>query len=86
MKNVLNLNSLKIDNKLRKMYPGLSRGVHKKIPNPAYDTRYNQDLFPNSIIIEVGGPENTLKETFYTADMLANVIAEVAKDEEKSSK
>jgi stage II sporulation protein P len=73
--------ALKLHNKLQQMYPGVSKGAHVAIPNPAFDTRYNQDLFPQSVLIEIGGPENTLEEEYRAADLLANVIAEVAKEE-----
>lgn len=76
----------KLHAKMEQLYPGLSRGVHKKIPNPAYDTTYNQDLSPHAVLIEIGGPDNTLQEAYYTADLLANVVAAVAKDELNASK
>lgn len=69
----------KLDSKTKQMYPGLSRGVTKKT-STAYDTRYNQDLHPNSVIIEIGGPENTLDEANYTADLLANLISQLIKE------
>ncbi|WP_018132383.1 stage II sporulation protein P [Effusibacillus pohliae] len=76
----------KLHAKLQQMYPGLSKGVHKnKWDNPAYDSRYNQDLFKNSVLIEIGGPDNTLEECYRTADMLANVIAEAAKDKQTAA-
>lgn len=76
-----------IHSKLQQMYPGVSKGVHGNIwNNPMYDSRYNQDLFRNSVIIEIGGPENSLEECYRTADLLANVIAEVAKDIQNTDK
>lgn len=74
----------KLDSKTKQMYPGLSKGVTKKT-STAYDTRYNQDLHPNSVIIEIGGPENTLDEANYTADLLANVISQLIKENETGS-
>lgn len=76
----------KLHTKMEQMYPGLSRGVHKKIPNPAYDTKYNQDLNPHNVLIEIGGPDNNLQEENYTADLLADVIEAVLKDEMNASK
>jgi stage II sporulation protein P len=78
--------ALKLHNKLNQMYPGVSKGAHVAIPNPAFDTRYNQDLFSNSVLIEIGGPENTLEEEYRAADILAEVIATVAKDEQIGGK
>ncbi|WP_018133317.1 stage II sporulation protein P [Effusibacillus pohliae] len=74
--------ALKLHNRLEQLYPGLSRGVHKKLPNPAYDTKYNQDLSPNAVLIEIGGPQNSLEEAYRAADLLANVIAELAKEDQ----
>ncbi|PGT76869.1 hypothetical protein COD11_25435 [Bacillus sp. AFS040349] len=37
---------------------------------------YNQDLSPNSVIIEIGGVENRIDELYRTADLLGNVISE----------
>ncbi len=37
---------------------------------------YNQDLSTHSIIIEVGGVDNTMEEMYRTTDALAEVIAE----------
>ncbi|MEW9674270.1 stage II sporulation protein P [Ammoniphilus sp. 3BR4] len=70
----------KIHKKMEQMYPGVSEGVLVK--EEGNELAYNQDLHPNSLIIEMGGVENTLEEEYRTADMLANVIAEVAKEQE----
>ncbi|GAX90685.1 stage II sporulation protein P [Effusibacillus lacus] len=75
----------KLHNKLQKMYPGLSRGAFTK-RSEDYDTKYNQDLHPNSIIIEIGGPENTLEEAYYTADLLSHVVAELIREDLKAKK
>lgn len=70
----------KLHDYMQKMYPGLSRGVWLKPKNPAYDTRYNQDLSPNMVLIEVGGPENSLDEVHRTTDALAKVVGAYLKD------
>lgn len=75
----------RVHNKLQEMYPGLSKGAFTK-RSTDYDTRYNQDLFPRSVIIEIGGPDNTLEEAYYTADLLANAIAELMKEEREAAK
>lgn len=69
-----------LQNKMQQLYPGVSKGAFSK-KSSDYETKYNQDLHPHSILIEIGGPENTLEEANRTADLLANVIAEVAKNE-----
>jgi stage II sporulation protein P len=54
-----------------KLYPGLSRGVMVK------GERYNQHLLPQALLIEIGGPENSLAEVKKTAACLAEVIAQL---------
>ncbi|UOF91066.1 stage II sporulation protein P [Fodinisporobacter ferrooxydans] len=63
--------------------PGLSEGIWVKQKNPSYDTTYNQDLNPNMVLIEIGGPYNTLDEENRAADLLANVIQSVWQDGHK---
>jgi stage II sporulation protein P len=69
---------------LQEKYPGLSRGIWGKGSNTG-NGEYNQSISPNSILIEIGGPENTLEESYRTADVLANVIADIYWDAEKVS-
>lgn len=57
-------------------YPNLSRGVFVKDGPPNQNT-YNQDLFGDSVLLEIGGPENTLEEEYRTADVLSDIIEEV---------
>ncbi|GIP39573.1 stage II sporulation protein P [Paenibacillus sp. J31TS4] len=68
--------------KLEKKLPGLSRGVWGKNPNEG-DAEYNQSLSPNSVLIEIGGPYNSLEECYRTADALAGIIAEQYWEAEK---
>lgn len=63
-----------IHQQLEKQYPGISRGVWGKNTGNA---EYNQSFSPNSILIEVGGVENTLEECYRTADILGNVISTI---------
>ncbi|MEX2415214.1 MAG: stage II sporulation protein P [Paenibacillaceae bacterium] len=69
---------------LQEKYPDLSRGIWGKGANNG-NGEYNQSISPNSILIEIGGPENTLEESYRTADVLANVIANIYWDAEKVS-
>jgi stage II sporulation protein P len=71
--------AIKLNEYLEKMYPGISRGVWKK-PVASYDTRYNQDLHPNMVLIEIGGPYNSLEEVKRTSELLGKVIAAYLKD------
>jgi stage II sporulation protein P len=67
-----------IHTKLERLKPGISRGVYGKDANG--NGEYNQSLSPNSMLIEIGGPYNTLEELYRTADLLAEVIAELHRD------
>lgn len=58
---------------MEQKYPGLGRQV---LPRKA---RYNQDLIPGAILIEIGGPENSLDEALNTAQAMADVLAEAIK-------
>jgi len=51
----------KINDKLNSLYPGLSKGILKK-SGAGVNGVYNQDFSPNTILIEIGGYENTTTE------------------------
>jgi stage II sporulation protein P len=54
---------------------GISRGVvGKKVGS---NGEFNQSLSPNSILIEFGGVDNSLEECYRTAEVLAEVLAEM---------
>jgi stage II sporulation protein P len=65
---------------LEKVYPGLSKGVLVKNDG---NGEYNQSLSEKNIVIEIGGVENTLKESYRTTEALADVIADLYWDAEK---
>lgn len=69
----------KINNKLVNLYPGFSKGV-QTTEAPADSLSYNQDLHPNSVLMEIGGPENSLEEEYRAVDLLAKVIADLSKE------
>ncbi|TLS50512.1 stage II sporulation protein P [Paenibacillus antri] len=54
---------------------GISRGVVGK--KAGSNGEFNQSLSPNSILIEFGGVDNTLEECYRTAEVLAEVLAEM---------
>lgn len=62
---------------LEKNYPGLSRGIWGKSSGNGNNGEYNQSLSPNSVLIEVGGIDNTAEELKRTAEVLADAIADV---------
>lgn len=54
-------------------YPGLSKGILKK-EGIGVDGIYNQDISSNSILIEVGGVDNTIDEVLNTVEALSNSL------------
>ncbi len=70
---------------LEQDYPGLSRGVWGKSAVNG-NGEYNQSVAPDSVLIEIGGVDNTLEECYRTADVLAKVIAELYWENEKAVK
>ncbi|MFC4778557.1 stage II sporulation protein P [Paenibacillus sp. GCM10023252] len=67
---------------LDKNYAGLSRGIWGKT-SATGNGEYNQSLASDSVLIEIGGVDNTLEECYRTADVLAKVIADIYWDAEK---
>lgn len=65
---------------LEKQYPGLSRGIYTKETGNA---EYNQSLSENNVLIEIGGVDNQLEESYRTAEALADIIADFYWDAEK---
>ncbi|WP_062104987.1 stage II sporulation protein P [Bacillus niameyensis] len=61
---------------LQKKYPGLSRGAVEKPKTSGSNGVYNQDLASHSLLIEIGGVDNTEEELNRTVDALAEVISE----------
>lgn len=74
----------KLNEKLEKKYPGLSRGIITKDKSQGNGI-YNQDLSDRSALLEVGGVDNTMEENFRTAAALADVFSEYYWDGEKVS-
>ncbi|WP_096201325.1 stage II sporulation protein P [Bacillus sp. FJAT-45350] len=62
--------------RLEKKYPGLSRGVFVK-GGPGTNGRFNQDLSTNSVLLEIGGVDNTLEETYRSAEAFATVFSDL---------
>lgn len=74
-----------IHEQLEKNYPGLSRGVWGKTAANG-NGEYNQSVAPDSVLLEIGGVDNTLEECYRTADALAKVISELYWNNEKAVK
>lgn len=73
----------KIHEKLEKKYPGLSRGIWGKTAASG-NAEYNQSLASQNVLIEVGGVDNTLDESYRTVDALAEVISELYKESQSN--
>lgn len=67
---------------LESQYPGISRGIFEKGYNEGNGV-YNQDLSENSILIEIGGVDNNMKEIKNTVDALAKEISNYFWEAEK---
>ncbi|WP_299095100.1 stage II sporulation protein P [uncultured Metabacillus sp.] len=62
-------------NKLELKYPGISKGII--FSGKETNNTYNQDLFGNSLLIEIGGIENTLDEAYRSNEILSEIIYDV---------
>ncbi len=63
--------ALRLQQELEAVAPGLSRGIRRE------NFVYNQDLHPRSMLIEIGGHENTLEESLLAVPYLAEALARV---------
>ncbi|KAB7667099.1 stage II sporulation protein P [Bacillus sp. B1-b2] len=68
--------------KLQKKYPGISKVILTNSTNTTKST-YNQDVFNQAVLINIGGYDNTLEEEYRSVDALAEVIDEILKEEIK---
>ena len=66
----------KINNKMNELYPGLSKGIYKK-GGPGVNGVYNQDFSKYTILIEIGGYENTTNEVLNTTIAFSKCFMEV---------
>jgi len=64
-----------INEKIKLNYPNLTRGVLTK-QGKNVNGIYNQDVSPNSILIEVGGMENKIEEVLNTVEVLSVTLKE----------
>lgn len=67
-----------INNKLNEKYPTLSKGIYKK-SGPGVNGIYNQDFSPNTILLEIGGYQNTPTEVMNSALAFSECYLEVIK-------
>lgn len=66
----------KINNKLKEKYPNLSKGIYKK-QGAGVNGVYNQDFSPFTILVEMGGPDNTIDEVLNTSLAFSDCFLEV---------
>ncbi|WP_338657000.1 stage II sporulation protein P (plasmid) [Sporosarcina psychrophila] len=60
---------------LATQYPGLSKGIMTKDSSQGNGV-YNQDISPSSVIVEIGGVDNTIEELHRTTEALADVLSD----------
>lgn len=65
---------------LEEKCPGITRGIYKK-QGPGVNGVYNQDFHKNTILIEMGGEENTIDEVLNATLVLSEVITEFIKED-----
>lgn len=66
----------KINNKLDEYYPNLSKGIYRK-SGPGVNGVYNQDFSNHTILIEIGGYENTTNEVLNSTLAFSKCFLEV---------
>lgn len=64
--------AVKMHGVLEQEFPGICR------PTLVRSSRYNQDLLPGTLLIEMGSAGNTLEEALAAAEVLANAIVKMA--------
>lgn len=70
-----------ISDKINEKVPGLSKGIYQK-QGPGVNGVYNQDFSNRAILIELGGPENTIDEIYETLLIVCEVLSEVIKNDQ----
>lgn len=70
----------KINNCLLEKYPNLSKGIYKK-EGAGVNGVYNQDFSPYTILVEIGGYENTTVEVLNTTLAFSKCYLEVINEE-----
>ncbi len=71
----------KINNLMNTKYPGLSKGIYKKA-GEGVNGVYNQDFSNRTILIEIGGYENTPSEVLNSVLAFSECFMEVIKNDE----
>ncbi len=64
-----------LNKRIVSVYPTLCRGVLTK-KGAGVNGIYNQDISPNSILLEIGGYQNTIDEVMNTINIIAPILKE----------
>ena len=70
-----------LNNMFKEKYPNISRGIYKK-EGPGVNGVYNQDFSNKTILIEVGGQDNTIDEVSNTCDAISDVLTEYIRSQD----
>lgn len=72
--------ALNLTNEMEKIVPGITRNLIRK-SGKGVDGKYNQDLHPNIILVELGGPENKEDELNRTVAVIAEAASKMFMEE-----
>lgn len=64
-----------LNDMIKEKYPDLTRGIMQK-KGSGVNGIYNQDFHPNTILLELGGPENTLEEINNTLKVFSDILSD----------
>lgn len=67
---------LRLKEEMENVVPGITRNVIRK-GGKGVDGKYNQDIHPNLIVVELGGIENTEEELNRTVAVLAEAVQRI---------
>ncbi|MDT8861038.1 stage II sporulation protein P [Alkalihalobacillus sp. MEB130] len=70
----------KLHERVDEKYPGLSRGVLLKGNQTFNQNMYNQDLLGQSVLLEIGGYQNSMEEVKRATDYLSDIIVEILQE------
>lgn len=71
-------NNMAIAQKIHeKLGPKLSRGILERHGSPTVKGIYNQDLGDTSLLLEIGGVENTIEEVNNTLELIASILFDI---------
>jgi len=74
----------KVHDQLNELIPGLSRGVYVK-EGAGTNGKFNQDLSTKSLLLELGGVDNTFEEMQLSAELFADVLSGIVLEAEAVS-